>query len=183
MALKSTCKKKMHSSLILSRVIMGSLIYYVCMRAQSCLTLCGPMDCSLPSSSVSGISQQEFWRGFSFPAPGYLPDPGTEPVSLVPPAQVGRFFTTTPPLFRCFLVTQTVKNLPAMQEAWVGSLGWEDPWRRKWLPTPIFTPGEFHGLRSLEGFIPQGRKRSNTAEQHTHTPSQTHTPLCITVMA
>ena len=25
------------------------------------------------------------------------------------------------------LVAQTVKNLPAMQETWVGSLGWEDP--------------------------------------------------------
>ena len=61
-----------------------------------------------------------------------------------------------------------------MQEAWVGSLGWEDPWRRKWLPTPIFTLGEFHGLRSLEGYIPQGRKRSNTTEQHTHTLTNTH---------
>ena len=26
-----------------------------------------------------------------------------------------------------FLVTQTVKNLPAMQETWVQSLGWEYP--------------------------------------------------------
>ena len=25
------------------------------------------------------------------------------------------------------LVAQTVKNLPAMQETWVRSLGWEDP--------------------------------------------------------
>ena len=25
------------------------------------------------------------------------------------------------------LVAQTVKNLPAMQEMWVRSLGWEDP--------------------------------------------------------
>ena len=25
------------------------------------------------------------------------------------------------------LVTQTVKNLPVMQEIWVRSLGWEDP--------------------------------------------------------
>ena len=25
------------------------------------------------------------------------------------------------------LVTQMVKNLPAMQETWVRSLGWEDP--------------------------------------------------------
>ena len=27
------------------------------------------------------------------------------------------------------LVAQTVKNLPAMQETWVRSLGWQDPWR------------------------------------------------------
>ena len=28
-------------------------------------------------------------------------------------------------------------------------LGQEDPWRRKWQPTPVFLPGEFHGQRSL----------------------------------
>ena len=43
------------------------------------------------------------------------------------------------------LVTQLVKNLPAMQQTWVWSLGWEDPWRRENLPTPVFWPGEFHG--------------------------------------
>ena len=26
-------------------------------------------------------------------------------------------------------------------------------WRREWLPTPVFLPGEFHGLRSLVGYI------------------------------
>ena len=35
-----------------------------------------------------------------------------------------------------------VKNLPAMQEAWVQSLGWEDPRRRVWQPTAVFLPGE-----------------------------------------
>ena len=30
-------------------------------------------------------------------------------------------------LLWAFLVAQTVKNLPAMQETWVQSLGWEDP--------------------------------------------------------
>ena len=25
------------------------------------------------------------------------------------------------------------------------------PWRREWLPTPVFLPGEFHGQRSLTG--------------------------------
>ena len=28
------------------------------------------------------------------------------------------------------LIGQLVKNPPAMQETWVQSLGWEDPWRR-----------------------------------------------------
>ena len=40
-------------------------------------------------------------------------------------------------------MAQTVKNLLAMQETWVPSLGWENPWRREWLPTPVFLPGEF----------------------------------------
>ena len=44
------------------------------------------------------------------------------------------------------LVAQLVKNLPAMREAWVRSLGWEDPLGRKRLPTAVFWPGEFHGL-------------------------------------
>ena len=43
------------------------------------------MDCSLPGSSVSGIFQ-ESWNGLSFPSPGDLPDPGTEPTSIAPPA-------------------------------------------------------------------------------------------------
>ena len=37
-----------------------------------------------------------------------------------------------------FLVAQKVKNPPAMREAWVRSLGWEDSWRRAWKPTPVF---------------------------------------------
>ena len=44
-----------------------------------------------------------------------------------------------------------VKHLPAMQETQVQFLGSEDPWRRKWQPTPVFWPGEFHGLCSPWG--------------------------------
>ena len=44
------------------------------------------------------------------------------------------------------LLAQLVKNPPAMREPWVQSQGWEDPPRREWLPTPVFWPGEFHGL-------------------------------------
>ena len=45
--------------------------------AQSCLTLCDPMDCSPPGSSM-GFSRQEYWRGLSFPPLGDLPDTGIE---------------------------------------------------------------------------------------------------------
>ena len=51
-------------------------------------------------------------------------------------------------------VAQTVKNLPAMQETQVQSPGLEDTWRREWLPTPVFFPGESHGQRSLAGYSP-----------------------------
>ena len=44
---------------------------------------------------------------------------------------------------RASLVAQLVKNPPAMWETWVQSL------RRERLPTPVFWPGEFHGLYSL----------------------------------
>ena len=54
-------------------------------------------------------------------------------------------------------VAQLVKNLPAMQETWIQSLGWEDPLEKGRLPTPVFWPGEFHGLYS-----PWGHKESDT---------------------
>ena len=38
-------------------------------------------------------------------------------------------------------------------------------WRRKCQPTPVFSPVEFHGQRSLEGCSPWGCKESDTTEQ------------------
>ena len=59
------------------------------------------------------------------------------------------------------LVAQLVKNPPAMQETWVGKI----PWRRERLPTPVFWPGEFHGLYS-----PWGQKELNLTEVLSPTP-------------
>ena len=53
-----------------------------------------------------------------------------------------------------------VKNLPAMQETSIQSLGWEDPWRRKWQATPVFLPGKYHGQMNLMGYSPWGSKRA-----------------------
>ena len=88
---------------------------------QSFLTLCNPMDCSPPGSSVLGISRQEYWSRLPCTSPGDLPNPGIKPMSLMPPAFAGGFFTT-----RTSLVAQTVKCLPTMWETWVRSLGRED---------------------------------------------------------
>ena len=57
--------------------------------AQSCLTLCDPLDCSLSDSSVHRFPRQEPWSGLLFPPLGDLLDPGIELVSPVsPPLQV-----------------------------------------------------------------------------------------------
>ena len=56
---------------------------FVFLVATSGMTLCDPMDCSLPGSSVHGISHQEYWSGLHCPPPGDLPDPGIEPASPV----------------------------------------------------------------------------------------------------
>ena len=50
---------------------------------QSCPTLCDPVDCSLPGSSVHGILlRQEYWNRMLCPPPGDLPYPGTKSISL-----------------------------------------------------------------------------------------------------
>ena len=63
--------------------------------------------------------------------------------------------------------TQMVMNLPALQETWFDLWAWGIPWRREWLPTPVFLPGESHGQRSLVGYSPWGSKESDTTERLT----------------
>ena len=63
------------------------------------------------------------------------------------------------PYLRASLVAQLVKNLNEVWrprfDPWVGKI----PWRRERLPTPVFWPGEFHGLYS------RACKESDTTEQ------------------
>ena len=47
-----------------------------------------------------------------------------------------------------------IKNLPAVQETQIRSLGWEDPPEKGWVHTPVLLPGESHGQRSLVGYSP-----------------------------
>ena len=50
--------------------------YVVVQSLKSCLTLCNPMDYSLPGSSVHGILQARILEWVAFPPPGDLPNPG-----------------------------------------------------------------------------------------------------------
>ena len=60
---------------------------------QLCLALCGPTDCNLPGSSISGkFSRQKYWSRWAFPPPGDPPGPGIQAASL---ALAGRFFITS----------------------------------------------------------------------------------------
>ena len=71
-------------------------------------------------------------------------------------------------MYRDFLVAKTVKNLPTIQETQVQILGWEDPLEKERLATAVFLPREFHGQRSLVGYIVQGVAKSWTqlSDQH-----------------
>ena len=81
-------------------------------HARSCPTLCDPMDCSPPGSTIHRILQARIWSELPvFPSPGDLPDPGMESPIPVPPAGV---LTTAPP-----------GKLP-MQGTRVQSVVWED---------------------------------------------------------
>ena len=60
---------------------------HACPVAQSCLTLCDPLDCGPPGSSIHGIfPSKNTGNGNPFSPPGDLPDPEIETVSPVFPA-------------------------------------------------------------------------------------------------
>ena len=68
------------------------------------------------------------------------------------------------------LVAQLVKNPPAMRETWIRSLGLEDPLEKGKATTPVFWPGEFHGLYNPWG--PESWTQSN--DFHFHGPTILH---------
>ena len=62
---------------------------------QSCPSLCDPMDCSPPGSSVHGILQARMLEWAAVSSSKGSSEPGIEPASLMSPALAGGFFTTS----------------------------------------------------------------------------------------
>ena len=89
------------------------------------------MDCSLQGSSIHGILQERIleWVAIFFSRDFYAR------------------FCISVFLSGCFLQC----SRPGLHP-WIRKI----PWRREWLPTPVFLPRESHGQRSLAGYSPQG---------------------------
>ena len=105
------------------------------MCAQSCPTLCDPMDCSPPGSSVHGTLQTRILEWIAIPSSGDLPNPGIEPTSLTSSALAARFFTTG-------ATCEALKNMYMCGEPGVGS--WEK----------LFCPGQIPFLTGLLSLSP-----------------------------
>ena len=76
------------------------ILMYCVLVAQSCLTLCDPMDCSLPGTSVHGILQARILEWVSFPFCRDFHDPGLKPMS---PALQADSLPSEPPLIVHYL--------------------------------------------------------------------------------
>ena len=94
--------------------------------------------------------QYAIWEHINLPR-FELPMPLSDPYPMLPPGTS--------------LVAQMLRGLPVTRETLVQSLGQEDPWRRKWQPTPVFLPGKSNGWRSVVGYSPWGRKELDTTER------------------
>ena len=91
--------------------LLTSVAALSCMCAQLCLTLCNPMDCSLPGSSLHGLFQARIleWAAISSPRGSFqLRDRTWSPVS---PALAGGFFTTLPSGKPTYLSRHTMADI------------------------------------------------------------------------
>ena len=111
--------------------LLGDVLCAVlCLVTQSCPTLCNPMDCSLPGSSVhrdfpgknTRVDCHSLLQGI-FPTQGLNPD-----------------------LLNYRLPTKRVVKRPPANAGDIRDMGlipgWKILWRRAWQPTPVFLSGK-----------------------------------------
>ena len=117
--------------------VQRNSVNVLCVLAQLCLTLCDPMDWVDQAHLSTGFSRQDYWSSIlPCPPPGALSNPGIEPRS--PALQVGSLPAELPGKHKTVKIQPyyifpplpggtVVKNLLAVQETQVWSLGQEDP--------------------------------------------------------
>ena len=124
-----------------------------CEVAQSCPTPSDPMDCSPPGSSIHGIFQARVleWGAIAF-------------------SEVKHNWSLIVRLKWWRIRLQCVR--PGLDPC-VGKI----PWRRERLPSPVFWPGEFHGITNMEKFM---GSQSRTQLSDCHSRSSTWSNLNLT---
>ena len=105
---------------IIFRVWSATLASLACLCAQSCLTLCNPVDCSPPGSSVHGISQARILEWVAISSSRGSSQPRTQTHVFCLSCIAGRFFTIKPSgkpqlhlkywHFQCLYVQQKVNK-------------------------------------------------------------------------
>ena len=118
---------------------------------QSCPTLCNPIDGSSPGSPIPGILQARTleWVAISFPSAWKWK------VKVKSLSRVRLLATPWTAVYQAppsmgFSRQEYWSGLPLLSpqcrrprfNSWV----WKIHWRRERLPTPVFWPGEFHGV-------------------------------------
>ena len=83
------------SLLSVFKIITPNSLFLCSVVAQSCPTLCNPMDCSPTGYTVHGIFQARITEWVAISYFRDLPDLEIEPMSLMSPALVGRFFNSS----------------------------------------------------------------------------------------
>ena len=137
-----------------------------CLVTKSCLTLCNPMDCSLPGN----FTGKNMRMGCHFLLQEIFPTQGLN--MALSPSLAGKFFTTN------LLSYPIIHGLPwwlsGKESACnIGDLGLilglgRFPWRRKLQPTPVFLTREFQGQRNLVGYSPWVFKELDMTEWLTY---------------
>ena len=150
---------------------------------QACLTLCDPMDCSPPGSTVRGNfpgknarvgchallqgifrTQESKHRSPAVQVDSLLSEPLGKPKNT----GVGCHLFTTEPPGKPFLIRLLISKVcpggtsgeeSACQRKRQKRCGFnpyvrKTPWSRAWQPNPVFLPGKSHGERSLTGYSP-----------------------------
>ena len=109
--------------------------------AQSRLTPSDPMDCSIPGSSVHRIFPSKS-TGVGCHCLLWLV---TLPLLKLSHEHLDRWE---------WIFTQLISICLRWRRPGFDPPVGKIPWRRGWLPTPVFLPGDSHGQRSLAGYSP-----------------------------
>ena len=96
---------------------------------QSCLTLCYPIDCSLPGSSVHGILWTRILEWFPRPPPADLPNPGIEPRSPALQADSTVWVTREAHIQSMYIYSQSYGF--SSGHVWMRELDCEESWEQK----------------------------------------------------